>query len=348
MLILTGADEASSFNDEGSPDARLTDGTKVCVDAQVIRELSLDWYYRLLSFFPDIPGELKSGSVVARFKDLPEMIRRAIWADLSRVRIHIVDARPHYKKINNILRDATGSTNAPEIIRQAAAQGAPAAKRLITQLRAMVADSILGDSTATKAHLLARALANPFYSLGDNPFCGFGRKASSSQFIDVEDFGNSHGVVRTVASWAAKSAAAFQSAIDAVLNADHEELLVYRFGFDKALQRRMARQLLPVHAFDKGDLRQVQVLEETRDSLFRELTVHEHLYGLIAQRGFIEVESSECFCVQAADLAAGIASDLYGSEGLVGVVSRFSYVTYNGSRVSLADAEEEMKRSRVQ
>jgi hypothetical protein len=41
--------------------------------------------------------------------------------------------------------------------------------------------------------------------------------------------------------------------------------------------------------------------------------------------------------------ATGIASEIYASEGLIGVVKRFEYVTYNGVRVSCVDAEEEMR-----
>ena len=104
VIILDGSGEAISFNDEGSPHSHKTDHTKVYIDAQVNRTLSLDWFYKLLAFFPDVPGELKSGVIVAKFKDLPTETRDRIWRSLSRVRIHIVDPRPHYRQIDNMLR----------------------------------------------------------------------------------------------------------------------------------------------------------------------------------------------------------------------------------------------------
>lgn len=49
--------------------------------------------------------------------------------------------------------------------------------------------------------------------------------------------------------------------------------------------------------------------------------------------------------MQAADFAAGIASDIYATHRLIGVVERFEYVTFNGERVSRTDAEEEMRNA---
>ena len=50
--------------------------------------------------------------------------------------------------------------------------------------------------------------------------------------------------------------------------------------------------------------------------------------------------------MQAADVAAGIASKLLETENLVAVVKSFEYVTYNGRRLSVSDAEEETRRMR--
>src|SRR5438309_1382261 len=102
-MILPGNNQAISFNDDSSP-ARLTGSTKVCVNGQVDRAFSLDWYHRILTLFPDVPGELKSSIIVARFRNLPARTQAAIWLGLSLVRIHIVDPRPHYDRVNNLLR----------------------------------------------------------------------------------------------------------------------------------------------------------------------------------------------------------------------------------------------------
>jgi hypothetical protein len=63
MVILPGRADAASFNDDSSPDTRQTAGQKVSVNAQVIPENSLAWYYQILQLCPFIKGELKSADV---------------------------------------------------------------------------------------------------------------------------------------------------------------------------------------------------------------------------------------------------------------------------------------------
>jgi len=93
MIIFTGSNDAVSFTDEGSPDTRIT-GDKVCINGQVNRDLSLDWYYKIIQFFPDVQGELKSKEVEERFRNFPATTQSVIWAGLGRVKIHIVDPGP--------------------------------------------------------------------------------------------------------------------------------------------------------------------------------------------------------------------------------------------------------------
>ena len=110
----------------------------------------------------------------------------------------------------------------------------------------------------------------------------------------------------------------------------------------------MASELLPVHAFDAGNQKHLDLLDEKRSQVFQELAAHDRVYGLLIRRpGIVPVESKESFYVQAADIAAGIASHIYAMDGLVGVADRFEYVTYNGVRVSRSDAEEEMRKLRT-
>lgn len=145
VIILDGSGEAISFNDEGSPHTNQTGHTKVHIDAQVKRALPLDWFYKLLAFFPDISGELKSAVVVAKFKDLPNETRDRIWRSLRRVRIHIVDPRPHYRRAENMLRKSWRKQDAPEILRRMAAQRSPVARYILATMREMVADLILKE-----------------------------------------------------------------------------------------------------------------------------------------------------------------------------------------------------------
>src|SRR6266404_6176796 len=111
-----GTHEPSSFNDDSSPHTHLTAGLKVSIDAQVSPGNSLDWYYQLVTMFPNIPAEveLKSKSVLPKFNSLTREQREEIWRrGLSRVRIHIVDPRPYKASIDGTLRSAFKRDDAP-------------------------------------------------------------------------------------------------------------------------------------------------------------------------------------------------------------------------------------------
>lgn len=346
MIIFDRSGGAISFNDESSPHTHLTGRTKVCIDAQVNRALSLEWFHKLRALFPDLPGELKSAVVIAKFKDLPVETRDRVWRSLQRVHIHIVDPRPHYRRFDNLVRRSWKNEGAPERLRAMAAEGSPLARYMLDRMREFVAESVLADSTAVKVQLLGRALSDPLFGMNSpeslSPF--FGRSSrESAPAITLENFKRGRegkrDVVRNVASWSAKAAAAFHAALDAAEEDDE----MTGFDFGRSLRRRMTQELLPRHAFDKGNRPHIDLLEQTRRSIIDELSANERIYRLGKRPGFVELESKESYYVQAADFAAGIASDIYATHKLIGVVERFEYVTFNGDRVSRADAEEEMK-----
>jgi hypothetical protein len=346
VIIFDGDGEAISFNDEGSPDSRETGRTKVHINAQVNRSLSLDWFYRLIAFFPDIRTELKSGIIVAKFKDLPIETRDRVWRSLHRVRIHIIDPRPHYRRTENMVRKSWKNDDAPENFRQQAAQGSLVARYMLAMMREMVADSILRGSAAMRVQSLAHALSDPLFAVPLSnelsPF--FGSNRDPSPLITLEDFGRrtDPNIVRNVASWSAKASAAFHSAHDAAWAEADQTYDGWDFG--RAARIRMAQELLPSHAFDKGNRPHVELLEQSRQSMVDEVTANDRFYAAIARpTAFVEVESKQSYYAQAADFAAGIASDIFATHKLLGVVERFEYVSFNGIRGSRTDAEEEMK-----
>ncbi len=344
VIIFDGRGEAISFNDESSPHSHQTGNTKVCIDAQVNRALSLDWFQKLHALFPNISGELKSAVVVAKFKDLQAETRDTVWRSLHRVRIHIVDPRPHYREIDSIIRRSWRNEGAPERLRQMAAEGSPAARLMWAKRREFVADSVLMSSTAVREQVLGRALSDPLFGteLPEPLSTMRGSRRESAPVITLEDFRGEgdRNAVGNVASWAAKAAAAFHAVLDAAQSPEEDDTM----DFGRALRRRMTQELLPQHAFDKGNRRHIELLEESRQSIIDELAANERFYRLIGRRpGFVELESKESDYVQAADVAAGIACDIYASRKLIGVVERFEYVTFNGVRVSRAGAEEQAR-----
>ncbi len=334
-VIGAGPSEVVSFNDVGSPDGRLTSGLKVHIDAQVLRGENLDWYYRLLHLCPGIPGELKSAVVTEKYWALPIWGRLQILATLYKVRLHITDPRPYQGRIDELSRSLLKRDDAPEVIRQRASEGDIWARNLQALDQRFVAESVLRDSAPARAHRMAEFFDNEMFLLTDYEFF------EPPELVTVEDFHcKPKAIVKKTTEWAVKAAAAFHRCND-VLDPDPDQFLA-RFRPGHYFRERMIVPLLDGHGFDKGDEQQIRVLEQTRDRLMESLIAHDPLGRrmLLKPVNHVEVESSGSLFGQAADVAAGIASSYFMREGLPAVVANFEYVTYNGRRIGLTEAEE--------
>jgi hypothetical protein len=338
MILLPGDAEARSFNDDSSPDTRVTSNLKVSVDAQVIPGSSLAWYYDLLLASGPSSGELKSSVVWEKFRDRPTKEQERIWKGLSKVRIHIVDPRPYKESADDILRAVMKRHDAPEVLAQWRKEGKPEASFLNQSLTRFAAQRIVDDSSAGRAHRLAHYAADLVIGSVD-----------VESVIDVGSFGSdTKPLLRQATQWAAKSAATFHEAVEIFMCVD-EEFEFYRYPPDEFLRRKMKARILDKHAFDKGDAKQIERLENARDKVLDVLQTFEaNPFGPrpmpSAVRKHVEVDSSGSFLVQAADIAAGFASKLLEIGGLVRVATTFEYVTHNGVRLTQADAEREHKK----
>jgi hypothetical protein len=338
VIILPGYDDVVSFNDDTSVDGRVCPGPKNAINAQVIREGGLDWFFRLLLLCPDISGEVKTSEVWPQFCSLRSDERELIWAGLSKVHIHIVDPRPYVERTNDVLRESWRRRDAPELLARMRGEGKYVANWFSAELAKFTADSILWDSTAARVHHLGRALG-PTYPFFDSE----GLSGDERTPINVDDFPNNpRSIVRSVTAWSAKSAAAFEPALHCIEDLE-EEIELYRFLPEQLIKRRMESRILSRHAFDEGNQRHIELLEDARLSILKTLSSSESWCPLNPQQGYPQFKSRESFFGQAADIAAGIATHVMEAQALVATVSQFEYVTYNGIRVSRKDAEEQMR-----
>jgi hypothetical protein len=339
MILLPGDADARSFNDDSSPDTRVTSNLKVSVDAQVIPGSSLAWYYDLLLTCGPSSGELKSSVVWEKFRERPNEEQERILKGLSKVRIHIVDPRPYKESADDILRAMMKRHDAPEVLAQWRKEGKPEASFLNQSLTRFTAQRIVDDSSAGRAHSLAYYAADMLIGSVD-----------VESVIDVHSFGpDTKPLLRQATQWAAKSAATFHEAVEIFVGVD-AEFEFYRFAPDEFLRKKMKARILDKHAFDKGDAKQIERLENAREKVLDVLQTSEATdpFGVrrpnaAAIRKHVELDSSSSFLVQAADIAAGFASKLLEIGGLVRVATTFEYVTYNGVRLTQADAEREQR-----
>ena len=336
MILLPGDAEARSFNDDSSPDTRVTSNLKVSVDAQVIPGSSLAWYYDLLLMCGPSSGELKSSIVWEKFRDRPNEEQTRIWKGLSKVRIHIVDPRPYKESTDAFLRRLMNRHDAPHLLAQWKKEGKPEASYLNSVLTRFAAQRIVDDSSAGRAHAMAYYAADMLIGPVD-----------IGSVIDVASFGSdTKPLLRQATQWAAKSAATFHEAVEIF----EAEVDFYGAMPDELLRRKMKARILDKHAFDKGDGKQIERLESARGTVLNVLqTIDVDPFANPkpnppAVPKHIDVDSSISYLVQTADIAAGFASKLLEVGGLVRVATIFEYVTYNGVRLTQADAERLHKK----
>jgi hypothetical protein len=345
MIILPGDFDAVSLNDDTCLDGRVN-RPKIFVNAQLFRQntVELEWFFRLLSLCPNVAGELKSEAVWSQFKALRSDGRDLVWNGLAKVRIHIVDPGPHIERTNDVLRKAWHRHDAPELLAHMSAEGVLGASRLRDQLVKFTAESILMDSTAVQVHQLGRALGSFYLS---HPFFE-SHNSTVKDPIQVKNFDDKpRSLLRDVTAWTAKSAAAFESALHCVEDME-EEIQSFRYFPEQLVKRKMESRVLDRHAFDEGHPHHIELLEDARACILE--TLSNPMSWLqrkkkTEQPGYAQFDSRESYFGQAADIAAGFARHLLEEEGLVGGVSRFEYVTYNGERMSLIDAEEQARRN---
>jgi hypothetical protein len=332
LIIPPGDSDASSFNDDSSPDTRLTSGHKVEIIAQVLPESSLDWYYRILQLCASVQGELKSTEVWSRFSTLHGENKDRIWTGLSKVRIHIVDPRPYRKAYVNIIRKFLPSDDPATFLKQQAAAKEPKAVWLLMRSHFYTAGRILNDSIAARVHYFSRLQSEGLFLTTGGSIQG--------DVLDLSDFGNdAKPLVRKVSSWSAKSAATFHEALDSALAADEES----RHFPNPLIRRRMKARVLKTHAFDEGNPKHLRLLESARGNILENLK--EPYESGMKIKPYSQTDSKDSFLVQAADIAGGIASRILETPlNLVAVASSFEYVTYNGKRISVKEAEEEIRR----
>jgi hypothetical protein len=279
----------------------------------VIPGRSLDWYYRLLQPCRSIQGELKSADVWDRFRFAGGETRDRIWDGLSKVRIHIVDPRPYDRSAERLASNLLRCDDPKSLLQQQRAAKDAYAIWLSNRLQFYVAQQILSDSVGTRVHNLSRFLM-------DAPFMS----DEQSDVLSLEDFGTeAKPIVRRVSEWSVKSAASFHEALDCFMEVDEST----RFYRNDLIRKRMHSRVLDSHAFDSGHPDHVKLLETARGNILDNLNPFESERPTIQPRPYSEIESKDSFLVQAADIAAGIASKILEAENLVAVVIRFKYVT---------------------
>lgn len=350
VLIGSAAEDLASIIDESSPDTRQTGRCKVPIYAQVIRENSLDWFFDLLALHPDVPSELKSARVIESLESLPLHSRARIWSGLREVRIHVTDPRPYLEDRNRIYFSVVGKPFPFDELRYAARKGDQNARDFLNVSEDFVARMILHESVPYRlaqrlvlidgtSGMIAR-LHNMQAPMGFDP---------EAELQALKSKRNS--AIGRVAEWASKAAPAFTDALDQAISPLVDSQPQRFWNLSALIREAVCKEFSRGHGYDQGDEKLLSRIQALRNAFADRVASELWEEGLsVAQRGSGELRSlvsSEVMEAQASDIAAGVASAIFGREGLAGVVKRWSYVTYNGGRVTENSVEEHLRRVRA-
>jgi hypothetical protein len=323
--------QAVSFTDDTSlPYASFP----VSIHAQVIREQPLSWYFYLKARVPDGKGEFKEDAL-RTFIALAESERQQILKTLRMVRIHITDPRPYSTHIEDILRRILPKGTTVQAFLRRLDDSTQHLADLRTLTIEFVAERILLDSPAErlkrkyKTWECSNAIRRT--AVDDWAYADALVEQEPEPPVDLTPFQHQKAhLFRDVTRFVSASASVFSSALDRF----DEAVGDYLFASPMAGPWLVTNALGTCHAFDEGNSRAVKWITEQRASVLKDIDRYNHFYPEVLPEPLQELASTACVPIQAADIAANIARELWRRKDLVHVVRQFDYVTYNGQRIS--------------
>lgn len=338
MPLTRGPQEAVSFTDDTSL-PRV--GCRVSIHAQIIREHQISWYFFLKDHTPHNNGEFKD-RVVSTFFAMAEADRERVFKTLRTVRIHIVDPRPYTARLYDALRKhlPKGTTVSDFLIRH------DASTKHLEQVRRTaleyIATGMLRDAPAERLKVEYKAweyanglslipLEDSVYM--DAPF----PSTTAPRRFDLTPFEHRRAsLLNDVANFISASASVFTPVIDEFRDAQDDYFFTSPMAGPWLINSTLGRS----HAFDEGHAHAVEWIEEQRVDVLAQIDRNRYFYPAHLPQPLVELISTESVPIQAADIAASLARELWHRNNLPHLVRRFEYVTFNGERLSETRAEQ--------
>jgi hypothetical protein len=269
-----------------------------------------------------------------RFSKWPKSIREKILKTLSTVRIHIVDPRPYTVGLNDALRKVLPKgTTVSDFLRRL-----DAATQHLKQVRAKslesIARRILHDSPGErlKGQYKAWERANGMHREAIEAFdIRTPTKPAPTTEFDLTPFYHPNAnMLNDVANFVSASASVFTSALDQFQEAQIDSFLTAPMAAPWLINNALSRS----HAYDDGQSAAVKWVEQQRIEVLSSLDRDKSFYPASTPEPLQELVSTDSVQIQAADIAASIAREFWSRNNLPYLVRQFSYVTYNGQKLS--------------
>ena len=333
MIITANPPDAVSFSD-GTTINFTRIGRPVAIEGTAPREMNLEWFYTLIHRYTHIPKELKSEVILKGFHTQPIRVQQAVCAGMKQVLIHITDTLPHERRAQSIVQTSAGRRVDLETLHKRAAAGDAASQTFVKFITQFVSDYVAKgvqlDSSVSRFGDLMEAL-DGFGGYGFSKHLG-GAWRPSIDFTPIMKSKNPKQTIRDLVKSTTKGDAIFATATNDVLaSAIGPGFMMKEFAFRSVSQSR---------AFDDGNKPSIDWLESARKTSVEAMFPYQGRSRLMGK--LHRVDSKGSYFTQIGDIAAGFASQLYERHGLIEVVRRFEFVSFNGARVSEDKAIEKM------
>lgn len=334
MIPETGSVDFVSFTDGTSlPHV----GSKVSIQAQVLTDEPMQWFRIIAQRIPHHWGEPKSIPGVNVFFSLTDRDRRYIQRTLRKVRIHITDPRAYYDTLHAALKPILRPGVPIQEFLSRLDREAPI-RRIQVMLRRYVAREIVNDSPAERIKrnielldCLAGRRIPSWTSIPADLRGMFAPPQVRAPDVSMFEKGASNMVNHATVA-VAKSASVFSEALETVTNAINDSPAVSR----ALAATSLLQSICEGRAFDKGEPDALAFVREQRRQVLEEPSFF--FRNMLQQKELEEVDSAGTPEIQAADIAAGIARELWYRAGLVNVVRHFDRVLLNGTQLSESTA----------
>ena len=303
------------------------------IQAQLLKNEPLSWFHSIASRISDNVGELKSSRAAEIFFALGDREKRLISSGLRKVRIHITDPRAYYKECKLALETILGPGEMVlGFLRRLDKQ--PHIRNIQSITRRYITTNIVRDSLAEqlrRENYVLECVAGcrlPYSMIPAEIQQMFPPKPWASVDISVFEK-NGSNPINQASTAVAKSASVFSDALDVV-----SEAITLSPAQRRAMQARALLQSAASRprAFDKGESQAIGFVREQQALVVKELSFPPLL--VLSSCDLTEVDSRDFHEMQAADVAAGIARDLWFRFGLVSVIHHFEHVLLNGTRLT--------------
>jgi hypothetical protein len=327
---------AASYTDDTSlPYA----GFRVSIHAQIIPENPYNWYFFLKSKASEGWGEFKRDAIETFFS-IAEIDRQQIFKTLRNVKIHITDPRPYTAHLNEPLRKVLPNGTTPERFLKRLEANTRHLEELRRQTIESIATRMLQDSPGERLKNRYRMWEYingiRLAPVGKSAYENMPIEPEPESVFDLRPFQHQKAnMLNDIAKFASASASVFSSVIDRFDDAREDYLFASPMAGPYLINNALGRS----HAFDEGNHREVKWIEERRADVLAQTDRQNYFYPAFVPEPLQEVVSAESIPIQAADIAASVARELWDRNNLPHLLKHFDYVTYNGERLSESQAD---------